>query len=151
MGLATVACLLLGAVGLFRAAGRRDPVRPAAIGAALCAVGAAVFGVATAVTAARTGGETWLMPVFVFPTLLFTTAALVIVAAVVRRAQLVPRWVTVSMIVASALVPLYQQQTPANFIPALVGGTWVLMGAHLLLFAGRSTVPALPQGHPAAS
>src|SRR5690349_23621836 len=62
MGLATVACLLLGAVGLFRAAGRRDPVRAAAIGAALCTVGAAVFGVATAVTAARTGGETWLMP-----------------------------------------------------------------------------------------
>lgn len=145
LGLATVVCLVVAAVGLFRAAGRRDPVRKAALAAALCAVGAVVFGVATSVTVSRTGGETWLMPVFVFPTLLFTVAAMIIVAAVVHRAQLVPRWITVSMIVAASLLPLYQPQTPGNFIPALLGATWVVLGAHLVVFAGSS---ARTQGAP---
>jgi hypothetical protein len=148
LGLATVACLVIAAVGLFRAAGRRDPVRKAAPASALCAAGAAVFGVAATVTAARTGGETWLMPVFVFPALLLTVAAMIVVAAVVLRAQLVPRRVTVSMIVAASLLPLYQPQTPGNFIPALLGATWVVLGAHLMLFGGRASVPAGQQDQP---
>ena len=141
-GVATLVCLVIAAVGLFRAAGRRDPVGPAARAAALCTIGATVFGAAAAEAVSRTGGETWLMPVFVFPTLLLTMAAFIIVAAVVLRAQLVPRWIPVSMIVAAALVPLYQSQTPGNFIPALLGLTWVALGAVLLVVGARSPVPA---------
>jgi hypothetical protein len=147
LGLATVVCLVVAAVGLFRAAGRRDPVRKAAVASALCALGAAFFGVAAAVTAARTGGETWLMPVFVFPTLLLTVAAMIVVAAVVLRARLVPRWIAVTMILAASLLPLYQPQTPGNFIPALLGATWVVLGAHLVLFAGVTE----NQGAPSAA
>ena len=43
-----------------------------------------------------------------------------------------------SMIVAASLLPLYQPQTPGNFIPALLGATWVVLGAHLVVFAGSS-------------
>jgi hypothetical protein len=151
LGVATVVCLVVAAVGLFRAAGRRDPVRKAAVASALCAVGAALFGMAASVTAARTGGETWLMPVFVFPALALTVAAMIVIAAVVLRAQLVPRWVAVTMIIAAALMPLYQPQTPGNFIPALLGATWVVLGVHLVLFGGRASVLAGQQDRPVTS
>lgn len=147
-GLATLVCLAAAAAGLIWAAGRRDPVRKAAVATVLCAVGAGLFGVATAVTVAKTGGETWLMPVFVFPTLLLAVAAAIVVASVVLRARLVPRWVAVSMIVAAALLPLYQPQTLGSFIPALLGVTWAVLGAHLVVSGGRLPAPVSRSDQP---
>ena len=86
-GLATVAFLVAAAVGLFVGAGRRMSVRKAGVAAALCAVGGAIFASAAGITAARTGGETWLMPLFVFPALLLLTVAGIVVGVVVLRAD----------------------------------------------------------------
>ena len=118
-GLATVGFLVAAGIGLFVGAGRRAPVQKAGVAVALCAAGGAVFAAAALITTAKTGGETWLMPVFVFPALLLLTAAGIVIGAVVRRAELVPRWVAVALIVGASLLPLYQPQTPGNFTPAL--------------------------------
>jgi hypothetical protein len=86
------------------------------------------------------------MPVLVFPAMLLLTVAGVVLGAVVRRAELAPRWVSVALIVAACLLPLYQPQTPGNFIPALLGLAWVLLGAHLLVRGGRTAShPAGPR------
>ena len=50
------------------------PVRKVGIAVALCAAGGALFATAAGITAAKTGGETWLMPVFVFPAVLLLGA-----------------------------------------------------------------------------
>lgn len=112
------------------------PVRKAGFAVAFCAARGALFATAAGITAAKTGGETWLMPVFVFPALLLLTVAGIVVGVVLGRAELVPRWITVALIVAAALLPLYQQQTPGNFIPALLGLACVILGTHLVARGG---------------
>ena len=145
-GLVTVGFLVAAGVGLFIGAGRRVPVRTAAVTVAICAGGGAVLATAAAITAARTGGETWLMPVFVFPAILLLTVAGVVLSAVVRRAEMVPGWISVALIVAACLLPLYQPQTPSNFTPALVGLVWVICGTHLLARGGQTAShPAEPR------
>lgn len=136
-GLVTVVSLVAAAVGLFGSAGRRMPVHRAGVGAAMCAAGGAIFATAAGITVSRTGGETWLMPVFVFPALLLLLAAGVIVGVVVKQAELVPRRIATAWIVAVSLLPLFQPQSPANFIPALQGLVCVVAGLHLLVRGGQ--------------
>jgi hypothetical protein len=149
LGLATVGFLIAAAVGLVAEAGRRAPVGKAGLAAALCAAGGALFLAAAGVTAARTGGESWLMPVFVFP-LFLVTAAVIGVAAVVLRAKLVPRWMAVGMIVAASLLPLFQQQTPGNFMPVPLGVVCMVLGTHLIVRGGRSRTHVDEPRQPAA-
>jgi hypothetical protein len=137
-GLTTLIFLVAAGVGLFVGAGRTMPVRKAGVAVAFCAAGGAIFATAAGIAAERTDGETWLMPVLVFPALLLLTVAGVVFGVVVRRAELVPRWITVALIVAASLLPLYQQQTPGNFIPALLGLAWVVLGTHLVARGGRA-------------
>lgn len=138
-GLATLVLLVAAGAGLFVGAGRRMPVRKAGVAVALCAAGGAIFATAAGIAAARTGGETWLMPVLVFPAVLLLTVAGIVVGVVVLRAELVPRWIAVALIVVASLMPLYQQQTPGNFIPALLGLACVLLGTHLVARGGRAS------------
>lgn len=145
-GLATVAFLLAAGVGLFAGAGRRIPVRQAGVAAALCAAGGALFAAAAGIAIAKTGGETWLMPVFVFPALLLPAATGIVVGAIVLRAQLVPRWIAVALIVAASLLPLFQSQSPGNFIPAVLGLVIAVMGTHLLVRAGKVATPVNEPG-----
>ncbi len=136
-GLLTVSLLLAAGTGLFIAARRRMPIRNASLAVATCAGGGAVFAIAAGVTVAKTGGETWLMPLFVFPALGLITAAWIIIGVVVLGAELVPRRLAVALIVAASLLPIYQQQTPGNFIPGIVGLVWVALGAHLVYRGGQ--------------
>lgn len=136
-GLASVAFLVAAAIGLFIGAGRRIPARRAGVAVGLCAAGAAIFATAAWITIAKTGGETWLMPLFVFPALLLLTATGIVVGVIVLRAQLAPRRIAVSLIVTSSLLPLFSSQSPGNFIPALLGLVVVLLGIHLLVRAGK--------------
>ncbi len=59
----TVGFLIAATAGLFYGASRRAPVRKIGLAVALCTAGGALFGTAAGFTAAKTGGETWLMPV----------------------------------------------------------------------------------------
>lgn len=136
-GLATVAFLVAGVAGVFVGAGRSMPVRKAAVAVALCSAGGGIFATAAGFTGARTRGETWLMPVLVFPALVLLSVAGIVVGVVVRQAELAPRWIAVGVIVAACLLPLYQQQTAANFIPALLGLVCVALGSHLVVRAGH--------------
>jgi hypothetical protein len=81
------------------------------------------------------------MPVFVFPALLLLTASGIVVGVIILRAQLAPRWIAVSLIVTSSLLPLFNSQSPGNFIPALLGLVVVLLGIHLLVRAGKVAAP----------
>lgn len=63
--------------------------------------------------------------------------------SLVLRAEFVPRWMAVAMIVAASLLPLFQQESPANFIPVLLGLVCVILGTHLLVRGGQSAVPVL--------
>ena len=126
------------------------PVQKAGVTVALCAGGGAVFATAAGITAAKTGGETWLMPVFVFPAMLLLTVAGIVLGGVVRRAELAPRWISVALIVAACLLPLYQPQTPGNFTPALLGLVWVILGTRSF-GTGAAKPPATSHGpHPRA-
>ncbi len=138
LGLAAVGLLFAAAVGLVAGAGRYVSVGRSGSAAAVCAASGVVFGTAATITVARTHGETWLMPVFVFPALFSVTAAIIMVAALVRRAQLAPRWLTIVLIVAASLLPLFTQQDPNDFIPAVFGVACVALGVHLILDGGRS-------------
>ncbi len=136
-GLATVAFLVAAVAGVFVGAGRHMPVRKAAVAVALCGAGGALFATGAGFTAARTRGEAWLMPVLVFPALALLAVAGIVVGVVLRQAELTPRWIAVGLIVAACLLPLYQQQSPANFLPALVGLVCLPLGAHLVVRAGH--------------
>lgn len=138
-GVVTVVFLVAAAVGLFAGAGRRMPVHRAAIAAALCAAGGALFAVAAEITAERTGGETWLMPVFVFPALLLLASAGVVIGAITLQAALLPPRIATAWIVAALLMPLLNSQSPLNFIPALQGLVCAVAGLHLLVRGGQST------------
>ncbi len=74
-GLATLVLLVAAGWGLFVGAGRRMPVRRAGVAVAFCAARGAIFAAATGMAAAKTGGETWLMPFLVFPAVLLGAVA----------------------------------------------------------------------------
>jgi hypothetical protein len=78
------------------------------------------------------------MPVFVFPALLLLTASGTVTGVVVRRAELVPRWIAVAVIVAASPLPVFQQQSPGNFITALLGLVCVIRGTHLVIRGGQA-------------
>lgn len=142
--LAVVTAVLLPTAGTGFVAGSRywAPVRGVGVAAAGCAAGAALFGSAAAVTAARTRGETWLMPVFVFPTLLSVTATAVLLGVVVLRARLVPRRMATTLIVAACLLPLYTRQlSPGDLAVAPFGVMCMVTGVTVLLRAGRIASP----------
>ena len=140
LGVVAVTLLVVASVGLVAGARRRAPVEKIGRAAAVCGVVGSLLAVAALMTSARTQGETWLMPVFVFPALLLIAAAAVLMGFFVLRAELVPRRLAIALIVAAALLLLYTQQSPGDLIPVPFGLVCLVTGVHLVVRGGRPAI-----------
>ena len=143
-GVLGIGALLLMAVAavalvvLTRRAGRFGKLGGAA--AFLVVAGVAVLVVAMFVQAALFGGDFELMPYFVIPGALALVAGVVLLASVVLRSGVLPRWAAVALVVGALAMVAFNEQTTAAWLGIPFGIAWI--GVGYALWTHERSVPA---------
>lgn len=107
-----------------------------------CALGLGLFLAAAAVS--TFGDPDWSgMPVLVGPGLGLLVVGLVLAAVIVWRARVLPRAVTVVVLLTALLLPLANEQTSRVLMAVPFGLAWAVVGGALLLRESRGAITEL--------
>jgi hypothetical protein len=96
-----------------------------------CVVGIALLVTGRLVTATIFGPDFDAIPVFVIPGIVLVAVGAVLVAVVVIRSRVLPRWAGFSLLIGAGMLLLANEQTAAVLFAVPFGIAWLLVGAAL--------------------
>jgi hypothetical protein len=141
--------ILVAGIGLLIHIQRRGRLgRLGVAGVSCCVVGVALLGSAGLVPATIFGPDIDAIPFFVIPGVALAAVGFVLVAVVVIRSRVLPRWAGYSLLIGAGMLLLANEQTEAVLLAVPFGIAWILVGA--ALWRGRSAAPALESASPAS-
>lgn len=130
---------VVAAVGMLVAARRAGRLGTAAkVSLVLAAVGVAMLIAATGVQSLFFGGDWSFMPYFVIPAVLLLVLGLITLGVSVLRSGVLPRWGAIALVVGTAAMLPFNEQTHAAWFGVLFGLGWMAVGVSLLLHDRRS-------------
>lgn len=150
-GILTLAALLLFAVtavalvALARRAGRFGRAGRLGVILAVCGVSALVL--AGLVQALFFDGDFPLMPYFVIPGVVALCVGVILLAVMVLRSGVLPRWAGVSLLVGTAFMLGFNEQTAAAWLAIPFGLAWIAVG--YALHRQDLDAPTAPRSPPA--
>jgi hypothetical protein len=100
-------------------------------GVCSCVVGIALLVTGRLVTATIFGPDFDAIPVFVIPGIVLVAVGAVLVAVVVIRSRVLPRWAGFSLLIGAGMLLLANEQTAAVLFAVPFGIAWLLVGAAL--------------------